>query len=404
MIRGASVICLAQVDWNFARQMTQETAAAFAAAGNRVLYVENTGARNIKLRDASRLWSRFASWFRKRGGSARNTEGVEILSPVLIPFPYNAAARALNSRILLRSLRRWLRQRPAGPVIVITFLPTPLMCDVTRALGPDVLVYYCVDRVAASSPGAAPVLPWEQKMFADADLVLVTSNELRDAATPLAKRVEMLVAGVHISAYDEARRHAHEPHPAFAGIDGPVIGFVGCIRDSTDIALIAEAAARAPELQFMLCGPVMTDVRALTKLPNVHFTGEIPPEDVATYTVRFDAGILPYVLNPFTAAIMPVKMKEYLAAGLPVVSTRLPDVLAFEQQHPGVVAFAHDAASFTDALRAAVAVKNDEAAAAMRIEVARDFDWSTLMGRLIELVAEQLDAARSSNARSSDAA
>lgn len=400
MIRGASVICLAQVDWNFARQMTQETAVAFANEGNRVLYVENTGARNIGVRDAGRLWSRLTRWFRTRGKAVRNAEGVEILSPILVPFPYSSVARALNSRILLRSLRRWLGLRAEGPVIAVTFLPTPLLCDVTRALAPDVLVYYCVDRVAASSPGAAPLAPWVQKMFAEADLVVVTSGELYAAALPVARRVETVVAGVHIAAYDEARRFASEPHPAFAGIRGPVIGFVGCIRDCTDIALIAEAARRAPELQFLLCGPVMTDVRALSALPNVHFAGTIPPDEVPRYTARFDAGILPYVLNPFTAAIMPVKMKEYLAAGLPVVSTRLPDVIAFEQQHPGVVTFASDAASFVDALRVAVAANRDEAAVAMRIAVARDFDWSTLMRRLIDLVEEQLDAA----SRSSDAA
>lgn len=258
MIRDASVIVLAQIDWTFNRQMTQEIASAFAGAGNRVLYVENTGVRNIALRDASRLWSRLRRWAHARGAAAHNREGVEILSPLLIPFPYNSAALTLNVRILLQQLRRWLRRRPEGPVIIVSFLPTPLVHSVVGRLAPDVLVYYCIDRVSASSPGAAALARWEEKMFVDADLVLVTSGELRAAAIPLASRVETIVAGVHVASYDEARRSAHEPHPAFAGIEGPVIGFVGCIRSSTDIALLAEAARRAPELQFMLCGPVMT--------------------------------------------------------------------------------------------------------------------------------------------------
>jgi glycosyltransferase involved in cell wall biosynthesis len=391
LIRDASVIVLAQIDWTFNRQMTQEIACAFAGAGNRVLYVENTGVRNIALRDASRLWSRLRRWAHARGAAAHNREGVEILSPLLIPFPYNSAALTLNVRILLQQLRRWLRRRPEGPVIIVSFLPTPLVHSVVGRLAPDVLVYYCIDRVSASSPGAAALARWEEKMFVDADLVLVTSGELRAAAIPLASRVETIVAGVHVVSYDEARRSAHEPHPAFAGIEGPVIGFVGCIRSSTDIALLAEAARRAPELQFMLCGPVMTDVRELTALTNVHFTGAIPAEEVPRYHVRFEAGILPYVIDPFTAAIMPVKLKEYLAAGVPVVSTRLPDVLAFEQRHQGIVTFASDAASFVDALRVAVTNRGGHAAATRRIEVARQFDWSALMGRAMELIAERLE-------------
>ena len=367
-------------------------ASALAAAGNRVLYVENTGARNVAWRDAGRLWSRLRNWSRARGRAARNTEGVDILSPLLVPMPYNRAARALNARLLVRSLRRWLAQRPGGPVVIMTFLPTPLVRDVVRVLAPDLFVYYCVDRVAESSPGASHVAPWEEKMFGEADLVLVTSAELRDAAARFASRVETVVAGVHVAAYDEARKSRDEPHPAFAGIRGPVAGFIGCIRDSTDIALLAEAASRARELQFMLVGPVMTDVSALAALPNVHLPGPIPPAEVPHYVVRFDAGILPYALNRFTTAIMPVKMKEYLGGGLPVVSTPLPEVLAFERQHPGVVSFARDADSFVEALRAAAAMRNDEAAAARQIEVARGFEWSAQMRHMLELVAEQLAA------------
>jgi glycosyltransferase involved in cell wall biosynthesis len=394
LIRGASVICFAQVDWDFNRQMTQEAASAFAAAGNRVLYVENTGVRNIRPRDARRLAARLRNWLRTRGAAARNTEGVEILSPLLAPFPYSRAARALNARLLLRALRRWLRQRAGGPLIVVTFLPTPLIRDVVRALAPDVFVYYCVDHMRASSPGAARVVSSEQQIFAEADLVAVTSGELRDLAALFARRLITIEAGVHVAAYDEARRSRHEPHPAFAGLRRPLIGFVGALRASTDIALLADVARRAPELDFMLCGPVMTGVSALAALPNIRLTGAIPPEEVPRYIVRFDAGVLPYVLDSFTAAIMPVKLKEYLAAGLPVVSTPLPEVLAFERQHPGVVTFARDAASFAEALRAAPGAEQ----AGRRIEVAREFEWSRLMRRLLECVAEQLDA------RSSDAA
>ena len=108
---------------------------------------------------------------------------------------------------------------------------------------------------------------------------------------------------------------------------------------------------------------------------------------------HFDVGILPYILDPFTAAVMPVKLKEYLASGLPVVSTPLPDVLRFAEEHPGLVTFGEDASRFVGALRAALA-DDDAAAVERRMAVARGYDWTEQMGRLggwmEELLAKDL--------------
>ena len=129
MPRGASIVCLSSINWSFSWHNPQEVATAFAEGDNRVLFVENTGVRRVALRDASRLWSRFRNWWRARGNPKRVASGIDVCSPLLLPFPYSRAAVFMNTRALVRAIRAWLGDG-GGPLIVITFLPTPLARDI----------------------------------------------------------------------------------------------------------------------------------------------------------------------------------------------------------------------------------------------------------------------------------
>jgi len=387
MLRGANIVVLSSIDWSFNRQNPQEVAAAFAESGNRVLFVENTGVRRATLRDLPRLWVRLRNWWHARGGTEHTAGGVDVLSPLLLPFPYARAAALVNTRLLARAVRRWMRGARGGPLIVITFLPTPLARALIGALKPDLVVYYCIDRLAESSRGARRLIESEPKLLAEADLVLVTSTGLYEFAGD-SRRVEMLESGVRMEEFERARAERAKPHPAFAGVSGPVAGFVGSLRGSTDLALLAEAAALAPEITFMLVGPAFADLGALRALPNVRIAGAVPHPEVMKYMVRFDAGVLPYVLNRFTSDIMPVKLKEYLAAGLPVVATPLPEVRRFADEYPGMIEFASDAGELVAALRSAV--RNPPADAAQRMDVARGFDWKSQTKRMSELIESAL--------------
>ena len=392
MIRGASIICLAGVDWAFNRQFPQEVAHAQAAAGNRVLYVENTGARRAALRDASRLWLRLRNWWRARGRTWSVESGIDVLSPVLLPLPESRAATAVNTRVLVRAVRRWMDGAP-GPVILVTFLPTPLARSVIRALGPDLVVYYNVDLVTQSSPAARYVGPSERALLAEADLVLVSSGLLHRIAAEVSPNVVLLEGGAHVEEFVRARRARAEAYPGFPACSGPVVGFIGSLRNATDLDLLARSAELAPDLQFVLAGPRFADVSMLERLPNVHLRDAIPHADAVHFMARFDVGILPYVRNPFTAAILPAKFKEYLAAGLPVVATSMPELQRFDRRHPGLLRFADDPAAFVAALRDAVA-HDTPRLAAHRVSVARQYDWSRQMARMDELMQQALSRER----------
>jgi glycosyltransferase involved in cell wall biosynthesis len=388
MLRGASIVCLSSIDWSFNRQNPQEVSLAFAERGNRVLFVENTGVRSATLRDAPRLWSRFLHWWQARGGVKPVVPGIDVLSPLVLPFPYSRAAVVVNTRVLLRSLRVWLGHG-GGPLIVITFLPTPLACEVIAALDPALVVYYCIDRLAESSPSARRVVHSERKLLAEAALVLVTSGVLYQLAAEVSSRVNVVASGVRAKEFERARWSRPETHTAFAALSRPIVGYVGSLRSSTDLALLSSAAKLAPDLQFLVAGPRFVNVTSLATQPNVRLLDAIPHEDVMNYMVRFDVGILPYLINPFTAGIMPVKLKEYLAAGLPVVATPLPEVRHFAEQHPGLVRFARNPQEFVAALRAALSDTAPEAVQ-RRLAAARQYEWSDQMTQMIELIERAL--------------
>ncbi|HEX7175910.1 MAG TPA: glycosyltransferase [Pyrinomonadaceae bacterium] len=361
---------------------------ALAEGGNRVLFVENTGVRRTSLHDASRLWTRFRNWWEARGKPKRVVSGIDVFSPLLLPFPYSRAAVSMNTRVLVRAVRAWLGD-DGGPLIVITFLPTPLARKVIGALDPALVVYYCIDRLSESSPGARRVVHSERRLLAEADLVLVTSRDLYEMTAEVTSRVELLVSGVHVEQFERARRSRAEAHKKFPALPGPIVGFVGSLRNSIDLALLARVAELAPDLQFVLVGPRFTDVTPLAALPNVRLLDAISHEDVMHYMVRFDVGVAPYLINQFTAAIMPVKLKEYLAAGLPVVATPLPEVRRFAEQHPGLVRLAGDPAEFVASLREALSDSAPEMSA-RRIAVARQYDWSNQMARMNESIEQAL--------------
>jgi len=115
------------------------------------------------------------------------------------------------------------------------------------------------------------------------------------------------------------------------GIPHPILGFFGLIRDWVDLDLLAEVAKRRPRWHIVLIGDADSGVNLATyrDVPNMHFLGRRPYASLPAYCKCFDVGLIPFKINDLTKAVNPIKLREYLAAGLPVVSTPLPEVAAF---------------------------------------------------------------------------
>jgi uncharacterized SAM-binding protein YcdF (DUF218 family)/glycosyltransferase involved in cell wall biosynthesis len=386
MQRRSDILCVSSIDWDFIWQGHQEIMSTFAAQGNRVLFIENTGVRPPKLGDLPRVRQRLSNWWRSTKGFRQVSDNLFVYSPLIVPLPYSRLARWVNRSLLLRSLRRWMAATGFNRPITWTFLPTPLARDLVTRLDSELTIYYCIDDLASSSPEARRITASEEQLFRDADLVFVTSDQLRQRAARFSGKVHLFPFGVSLEGFERVRE-SDGPLPAdIAAIPRPIVGYVGGLHQWVDCDLLCEVAERMPDASIVLVGPEQADMSALRKFPNVHLLGQKRHADVPRYVKAFDVGLVPYRLSEYTANVYPTKLNEYLAMGTPVVATDLAEIRRFNTDHGDVVSIAGTPEACVAAIRRALQPSSD-AERARRISVARTNSWSvriSAMSRLIE--------------------
>jgi glycosyltransferase involved in cell wall biosynthesis len=389
MLSGHDVVCISSIDWDFLWQGHQEIMATLAAQGNRVLFVENTGVRRPRWSDLTRLMRRIQNRRRGPRGFRRERDGLVVYAPLILPFPYSRVVRPVNRALLDRALHRWMRATGVHQPILWTFLPTPLVHDLIRDLEPRLTIYYSIDNFAASSAQARRIRASEDHLLRAADLVFVTSEKLRERAAGFRSQVHVFPFGVSYRKFEQVRQSPDQGPPDVRDLARPVVGYVGGIHQWVDQALLDAVAARMPDASFVLVGPPLTDVSRLTHRSNVHLLGSRAHVDVPRYIKGFDVGLVPYRASDYTTHVYPTKLNEYLAMGIPVVSTDLPEVRRFNTEHGGMVAVARDPEAFADAIRVAAAATSP-AEVARRISVARENSWERHIARMSELIEAAL--------------
>jgi glycosyltransferase involved in cell wall biosynthesis len=389
MLTGETVVCLSTIDWDFNWQGHQEIMAALAASGNRVLFVETTGVRAPGIRDLPRLRQRLANWRRGHHGFREVRPRLFVYSPLALPLPYSRPARGVNRLLLGRALRRWVRAMGDRRPLLWTFLPTPLTLDLIETLDPQLTVYYCVDDLPGSSPAARRLAPSEARLLRAADVVLVTTEALAARARRFRACVHIFPFGVRYADFARVRDGARPAPADVRDLPRPLVGYVGGLNDKLDQALVAGVAAALPEATFVLVGPLETRVSALRACANVRLLGPRPHEVVPDYLKAFDVGLVPYRLTGYTGHVYPAKVNEYLAMGLPVVSTDLREMRRLNAQHGPIVEIAAGVQEFSAAIRSALHGASGSSAA-RRIEVARGNDWTERIEAMAGIVAGTL--------------
>lgn len=389
MLTGRDIICLASIDWDAHWQIHQQLASSLVDAGNRVLFIENTGVRVPGVRDLARIRQRVRNWWHSTKGFREIRSNLFVYSPLLLPFPYSSAARWINRTILFRGLRRWMDATAFRRPIVLTFLPTPLAHDIINDVDASLAVYYCADDFPATSPSARRVGPSEEALFRRADLVFVTSERLREKAARWAEHVHALPAGVDFAKFDAARRSSDGLPPDLASVRRPVVGYVGALHLWVDQPLLAAAADALPDATFVLIGPQQVDVSMLSSRSNIVLLGPRAHDEVPAYVKGFDVALVPYLRSEFTDSVYPVKLNEYLAMGVPVVATDLPEIRRFNERHDGVLAIAKDADSFTGAIRRALH-DGEPDIREQRVTVARSNSWGQRLEEMSALMIAAL--------------
>jgi glycosyltransferase involved in cell wall biosynthesis len=383
-LQGRDIVCVGFADWDTALQTNQHHLMKRLAAENRVLFVESLGLRRPQL--AGRDLKRIARRLHRGLSGAREIDGLHVLSPLVLPLHANAFVRALNRRLLGMFVRRAAGKLGMRRPILWAYVPQAE--SLLEVLQPELVIYHCVDDIAAQ-PGidAASFRAAETCFAARADLVLASAPGLAERLRSVSDNV-VYAPNVADTALFASALEDGPIDPALAALPAPRIVFTGAVvATKLDMGLLVELARSKPSWSFALVGPIgagdpSTDVSALAAEPNIHLLGARTYEQLPSVLRGADAGLIPYARNQLTDSIFPMKVYEYLAAGLPVVATPLPSLTEVEE-----LAMAPDATGIAELLTRALAADTPQRRAE-RSRAASAHSWEAR----IEQIAAALNA------------
>jgi glycosyltransferase involved in cell wall biosynthesis len=357
------LVCLSHLRWDFVFQRPQHLMTRWARE-QRVFYVEEPvfgdGPARMEL--------------------GTRPGGVIVATPQL-PEDLTAAEIVAAQRRLLAELLE-----THGVVEPLLWYYTPMALPFSRQVGAGAVVYDCMDELSAFA-GAPPALrALETELLERADVVLTGGHSLYEAKRGRHRSVHAFPSSVDVAHFAGARRPIAEPADQGA-IARPRLGFFGVIDERMDIALLDAVAAARPEWQLVLIGPVVkVDEAALPRRANIHYLGKKAYEELPAYLAGWDVALLPFALNESTRFISPTKTPEYLAAGRPVVSTPIRDVVR-PYGETGLARIAATPAEFVVAVEAALADDRATLAAAADAFLAQT-SWDQTFARMRQVISE----------------
>ncbi|MGY1649739.1 glycosyltransferase [Geodermatophilus sp. SYSU D01119] len=381
--RAPGWICFSAQDWWYQNQAHSDFQLMRRVARTRpVLLVNSIGLRMPLPGRSTQVLRRIA---RKVASTARlvrrplpDTPGFHVMTPVVLPFYGSPLLRRLNAwsvRTQVRLVSR-LIGLPPDPVVVCTI---PTAWDVVAPMSRRALVYNRSDRHSDfPESDRATIAALEESLLRTADAVLYVSRALMAEEAPLTgSRARFLDHGVDLRHFEPGAG----PEPAdLAPIPHPRVGFFGGLDSFlVDFDLLERVALEVPEAHLVLVGDADRATDQLTRHPTVHWLGRRSYEQIPAYGAGFDVALMPWQDNEWIARCNPIKMKEYLALGLPVVSTDFPEV----RRYADTIAVATDRDDFVDLVRRTLKDSGPGDPARRRAAVVAD-SWDT---RAAELVA-----------------
>ena len=299
------LFCLSHLRWNFVFQRPQHLLTR-AAKTNMVVYFEEPVFESVP-----------KPFLRATEPSAN----LRVLTPVLPNGTTAAEAIAIQRKLVDKALAAAQYDR------LVLWYYTPMALPFTDHVDCDVCVYDCMDELSAFRNAPRELVQMERLLMQRADVVFTGGQSIYEAKRRLHKSIHSFPSSIDVAHFHKARKPAKDPADQ-AHIPHPRVGFAGVLDERLDIELLASAAGAMPDVQFVMIGPVVKiDPADLPRLPNVHWLGPKSYAELPAYMAHWDMGWMPFALNEATRYISPTKTPEFLAAGLPVVSTAIVDVV-----------------------------------------------------------------------------
>jgi UDP-galactopyranose mutase len=319
-------------------------------------------------------------------------EGVEVLTP---RTPAKAPGFHDEQLALLQPLlEAFVEQRGIRSPVV--WLYTPMALPLVEALHPRALVYDCMDDLASFKFAPTALVGRERFLLEQADVVLTGGPSLHEARRATRPDAVCLPSAVDIDHFSPANLRSDSDQAIaaqalHAGLHAPRIGFYGVIDERLDLDLVAGLADARPDWVIVMVGPVVKiDPAALPRRPNIRWIGMQAYETLPYLLAQWDVAMLPFALNESTRFISPTKTLEYMAAGVPAVTTPIQDVISL---YGDVVRVAADVRGFVDAVNAALEESAEDRA--RRSEASQRIlersTWNVAAAKVLERLAPHLE-------------
>lgn len=262
-----------------------------------------------------------------------------------------------------------------NPVVYYT---SAAQADMIRQYNPALVVFDSVDEPSEEFEGWKP---YYDKAVRTADVVLTTSDKLFELACTINPNSYLVPNGCD---YEYFSNLIHGRPAEIADLPGPIIGYIGVVATWVDVELIARVADRYPDYSVVVVGPLY-NVSDVPRRPNLHWLGFKPYEQLAAYVQNFDVGIVPFRATSMTEAVNPIKMWEYMATGIPIVTTNMPEA----KKHQDVVLASETEEEFLDNIYKAIFEDSPEKRA-KRMSLAQQNSWKVRAEVIIAIIQEKL--------------
>ncbi|AMJ68264.1 glycosyl transferase [Hymenobacter sp. PAMC 26628] len=370
------LVCFAHLHWDFVWQRPQHLLVRFAQYG-RVFYVEDAFYHPDQITPHLEIKER--------------QHGLRV---VVAHLPAGLP-EAEADQIQFELLRQYFADQ--GVRRYVFWYYTPMALNKSRHFRPVLTVYDCMDELAAFKFAPPELRQREQELFGRADLVFTGGLTIYESKREQHPDAHPFPSSIDKAHFGQARGPMAEPADQ-VGIAHPRIGFFGVVDERLDIELLAQLAANYPEWQFVIIGPVVKiDPASLPRPINIHYLGGKDYQELPAYLKGWDVATLLFADNESTKFISPTKTPEYLAAGNPVVSTPIRDVIR-PYGDLDLVHIAADAEAFGAAIERAL-TQRDDADWRRRIDaylatISWDQTWQQMVGLMQNRLTAKTSAPR----------
>ena len=390
-------IIFSSIDWTTHWQIHHQLVNSIVESGGHVLFVENTGVRSPQIKDFGRVIDRVKARLNSIHGFKDVKDNVTVFTPVFIPYPYNNLSISLNTLLISKSIMKWIKVTKFYKPICLSFLPTPSIQKIIKAIDPSLKIYYCADDMSRSLSNPKKLNKYENRFFKDVDLVFTTSHKMYRKALQFSDTVFNVPAGIDSRKFPP--KNVLTAPSDIGEIARPIIGYIGAISDVFDKELIIKLANSMPSINIVLVGPKFTNIDTLKIIKNITILGERSHDLMPNYINSFDIALIPYIVNEATDSVYSCKLNEYLSLGKIVLSTNLQEIRIFNKQYNCPINIGFNTEDFIQKAKELVETltEDTEENRTQRIKIAKENTWDERFSKISAVINDSLESKLSHN-------